>query len=130
MSEKTPEKPAPAEKPKTHVEAKRVYDALAAQVTEHVKRMPKIRVEIEARVKKEMGDAETQLAEMMKRKGVAAKEMFDAEEREKPEREAKVAAEAKAKAEAKAEAHAAENAARHKEEAKETAKRLREAAHR
>jgi hypothetical protein len=119
---------AEKEKPKSFAEAKRAYDAMARQVTELAAQRSKVKAEIERRVIAEMGDFEKRLAELMVRKGAAAREMYAAEERESPEREAARQREAEAKRAAELKAIADANARRQKEQAETVTRRMTEAA--
>lgn len=121
MAEKTPDKP------KTHAEAKAAYDALAKQCTDLAARMPKVRAEIERRVKEEVGKAEVELTALKARKAAAAVAMRDAEERERPEAEAREAARVAREAEASMRRKAEANAKRQAELAKVASQRSAEA---
>lgn len=112
---------------KSCADAKRGYDSLAKQCTELAARLPKIRVEIEKRVKEEMGKAESQLTELKSQKAAAAREMYEAEQREAPDREAKAAAEAEAKRAADQKAQAEANATRKAAEVKALQQRAADA---
>ncbi len=115
-----------AERVKSADECRKEYEAIAKRVTSLVASRPKVRVEIERRVKQELGDIDKQIADAMAQKSAAAKAMYAAEAREAPEREAKAKAQAEAKAKAELAAIAQRNAERHQAQERALTQRLRE----